>query len=65
MRLVIGGVDEISGQEPLADQPALHVDGAGEHGVDVARRDILLELVEGEISGHSWRTPDEIDGIAG
>ena len=36
MRLVMAGVDEELRQEALADQPALHVDGADEHGVDVA-----------------------------
>ena len=55
MRLVIGGFDEVFGEEPLADEAALHVDGAGDDRVDVASRDSLLQLVECEVSGHSRR----------
>ena len=52
MRLLVRGGDEEFRLEALADQPALHVDEAGEHGVDLARGDGFLQLVEGQVPGH-------------
>ncbi|GAB1583002.1 hypothetical protein PPNSA23_29450 [Phyllobacterium phragmitis] len=53
MGFVIGGLDEIAGMEALADQPSLHVDEAGQNGVDGAVRHFLFQFIEGEISRHS------------
>ena len=53
MRLVVGGFDEIFRQEPLADEAALHVDGAGEHGIDPIGRNRCLQLIERNIAGHA------------
>ncbi len=58
VRLVIGALDEELRQEPLADQPALHVDRGSENGVDLAVRNRLLQLIECEISGHYPLSPD-------
>ena len=58
MRLVVRGCDEILGLEALADQPALHVDERGDDGVDLARGDGLLQLVEGQIPGHACHALD-------
>ena len=52
MRLLVRGGEEVLRLEALADQPPLHVDEAGEHRVDLAARDGLLELVECQVTGH-------------
>ena len=44
--LVAGGLEEEAAGDPLADQPALHVGEGGDHRVDLAARDLLLELLE-------------------
>jgi hypothetical protein len=46
MGFLISAVDEILRMEPLAHQAALHVDLHGQHGVDTALGDILLQIVE-------------------
>ncbi len=46
MRLVMRGFDEIPGQETLADETALHVDGTGENRVDLVARNRFLQLLE-------------------
>jgi hypothetical protein len=46
-------VDEEVPGHPLADQPALHVGKAHQHGIDRPGRDLLLERLEIEIAGHS------------
>ena len=56
MRLVIGGLDEEAGEKPLADEPALHVDGAAEHRVDLARGDGLFQLLERHVSSHAFHS---------
>ena len=57
MRLVMGGIDEVLRQETLSREPALHVDDAGQHRVDLTAGDRFLQLIEREISGHSFGTP--------
>ena len=42
----MGAVDEELRMEPLAHQPALHVDLADDDGVDPPRKDIRLQLFE-------------------
>jgi hypothetical protein len=45
-------VEEVVPGDPLADQPALHVDEAGEDGIDRPRRHVGLERLEIQIAGH-------------
>ena len=52
VRLLVGAFHEVFGLEPLADQPALHVDHGDEHGIDGARADCCLQLREGEVACH-------------
>ena len=47
MRLLIPRLEKVRDMEPLAHEPALHVDSADEHGVDLAGFRGLLELVHG------------------
>lgn len=46
MGLLIAALDEIFRLEALAHEAALHVDLAGEHGVDAPLGDIGLQLFE-------------------
>jgi hypothetical protein len=45
-------VEEVVAGDPLADQPALHVDEAGEHGIDRPRRHVGLQGLEIQIADH-------------
>ena len=48
--------EEVVPGDPLADQPALHVDEADQHGIDRPGGDLLLEPVEVEIASHGPST---------
>ena len=52
VRLLISAVEEILGLKTLADEPALHVGEAGDHRVDFACADSLLQFLEGQHAGH-------------
>jgi hypothetical protein len=52
MHLVRRLLDEEAPAHALADQPALHVGEAHQHGVDRSRGDLLVQCVEVEIAGH-------------
>ncbi|OPZ12173.1 MAG: hypothetical protein BWZ07_01515 [Alphaproteobacteria bacterium ADurb.BinA280] len=53
MRFVAGTVEEILGLESLADQTALHVDNASQHGVDATLRNGISQGVKGEWGSHA------------
>jgi hypothetical protein len=50
--LLIGALDEELRVKPLAHQSALHIDLNGQHGVDRAMGDVLLEIVESVWCAH-------------
>jgi hypothetical protein len=50
---VAGTVEEILGLESLADQTALHVDNASQHGVDATLRNGISQGVKGEWGSHA------------
>ncbi len=52
MHLVDAFIEEEAAGHPLAEEAALHVGKADQHGVDLALLDIGLELREVEVSGH-------------
>ncbi|MNO61409.1 hypothetical protein D3C76_520560 [compost metagenome] len=49
---LMGDIEEELDLEALADQPALHVDDAGEHGIDGAGCGQLAQFAEGEGGSH-------------
>jgi hypothetical protein len=53
----MSGLDEERGQKPLADQATLHVGGAGQNRVDGSVGNRFLQLIESEVSAHSFPAP--------
>ena len=45
MRFLVATVEEMGGVEPFAHQPALHVGGGDQHGVDLARVERCAEVI--------------------
>ena len=57
MCLFPGALDKMLGMKPLAGKPPLHVDEAGQHGVDRAGRGFRFQILERDRPRHGHLLP--------